>query len=142
VEAAERWPNSLNSRIVMSRADRRLTSVAEARTWHFFYEHHIARPEPQVEVHDEAGRLLGIVDFLWREHGVFLEFDGKIKYERFRRPGETLDDYLMREKRREEQICQVTGWVCIRITWADIENPVRTANRIRSVLEGRTKPAA
>lgn len=139
---ADRWPNSLHARIVLARADRRLTSVAEARTWHLFYEQQIVRPEPQVEVHDEWGSLLGIVDFLWREYGVFLEFDGRIKYERFRRAGESLEDYVMREKHREESICQVTGWVCIRITWADLENPVRTARRIRNVLAGRTKPAA
>lgn len=139
---AERWPNSLNARIVLSRADKKLTSVAEARTWHLFYEQRIARPEPQVEVFDEWGTLLGIVDFLWRRAGVFLEFDGRIKYEIYRRPGESLEAYLMREKRREEQICQVTGWVCIRITWADLENPLRTARRIRALLESRTTPAA
>jgi very-short-patch-repair endonuclease len=139
---AEHWPNSLHARIVLARADRRLTSVAEARTWHFFHEHHIPRPEPQVEVHDEWGHLLGVVDFLWRKHGVFLEFDGRIKYVRFRREGESLEEYLMREKRREEQICQLTGWVCIRITWADLQNPVRLAQRIRRLLEGRTQPAA
>ncbi len=42
---AERWPNSLHLRIVLARADRRLTSVAEARTWHLFHDHHIPRPE-------------------------------------------------------------------------------------------------
>ena len=141
-QRASRWANSLNARLVIARADRRLTSVAEARTWHLFHEQHIQRPEPQVEVFDELGRLLGIVDFLWRHRGVFLEFDGKLKYDRFRRPGETLEQYLMREKRREELICQVTGWVCIRITWADLENPLRTAARIRSILAGRGTPAA
>jgi hypothetical protein len=139
---AEHWPNSLHARIVLARADPRLTSVAEARSWHLFHEHHIPRPEPQVAVHDEWGVLLGFVDFLWRNHGVFLEFDGRIKYDLFRRKGESLEQYLMREKRREEQICQMTGWVCIRITWADLQHPVRTARRIRRMLEGRTEPAA
>ncbi|QIK76501.1 hypothetical protein [Nocardioides piscis] len=141
-KAAQRWPNSLHARIVLARADHRLTSVAEARTWQLFHDRGIPRPEPQVKVHDEFGALLGIVDFLWRKAGVFLEFDGRLKYEQFRRPGETLEQYLMREKRREELICQVTGWVCIRITWADLENPVRTARRISQLLSGRTKPAA
>lgn len=141
-ERADRWPNSLHARIVLARADRRLTSVAEARAWHLFHAQQIVRPEPQVEVHDEWGNLLGIVDFLWREYGVFLEFDGRIKYDHFRRPDETLEAYLMREKRREESICQLTGWVCIRITWADLENPLRTAGRIRNILAGRTNPAA
>ena len=106
--------------------------------WHLFFEQGIARPEPQVEVRDAHGNLLGIVDFLWRSLGVFLEFDGRIKYERHRRPGESLADYLMREKRREEQICVEKGWICIRITWADLQRPAVLARRIRKALESRT----
>lgn len=139
---ASRWPNSLSTRLVLARADHRLSSVAEIRTWHFFHEQRITRPEPQVEVHDDFGNLLGRVDFVWREYGVFLEFDGRIKYERHRRPGETLDEFLLREKRREEQICSATGWVCIRITWADLERPVLLARRIRKLLDSRRTPAA
>lgn len=138
---AARWPNSLSTRLVLARADVPLTSVAEARTWHFFHVQRIPRPDPQVEVYDDHGNLLGIVDFVWREAGVFLEFDGRIKYERFRRPGETLEDYLLREKRREEQICLTTGWVCIRITWADLERPVTLARRLRKVLASRSDVA-
>lgn len=138
-EMTERWPNSLNVRIVMARADHRLSNVAEARVWYLFHEQRLPLPEPQVKVLDEYGILLGIVDFLWREFGVFLEFDGKLKYEKFRGPGETLDEYLMREKRREEQICQVTGWVCIRIQWSDLQSPVRLAKRIAEVLASRVR---
>jgi hypothetical protein len=81
------------------------------------------------------------VDFAWRKYGVFLEFDGRIKYERFRRPNESLEDFLMREKRRELRICQLTGWVCVRIGWADLENPVPTAARIRGILDSRRTSA-
>jgi hypothetical protein len=88
-------------------------------------------------VRDGAGNLLGIVDFLWAQLGVFLEFDGRIKYERHRRPGESLADYLLREKRREEQICLDKGWICIRITWADLQRPAVLARRIRKALESR-----
>ena len=131
------WPGSLNTRLVLARADDRLTNVAEARTWHFFFAERIPRPEPQVAVHDDSDNLLGVVDFLWRSLGVFLEFHGRIKYEQHRLPGESLADYLMREKRREEQICTATGWVCIRITWADLERPVVLARRIRAALAAR-----
>ncbi|WP_107765601.1 hypothetical protein [Nocardioides terrigena] len=144
-EAAERWPNSLNARLVLARADAGLTSVAEARTWHLFHEQRIPRPEPQVAVPDEQGEIVGIVgivDFLWRELGVFLEFDGRIRYTKYRRPGETLEDYLMREKKREEKICLLTGWTCVRITWPDLENPLRTARRIQALLESRSRKGA
>ncbi|MBC2934607.1 hypothetical protein [Nocardioides sp. zg-1228] len=135
---ARHWPGSLATRLVLGRADSRLTNVAEARVWHFFFEHRVPRPEPQVEVVDDDGNLLGVVDFAWRGLGVFLEFDGRIKYERHRRPGESLADYLMREKRREEQICLATGWICLRITWGDLERPVVLARRIKRALASRT----
>jgi hypothetical protein len=134
---AARWPGSLGTRLVLARADARLTNVAEARVWHFFFEQGITRPEPQVEVRDAQGNLLGIVDFAWLALGVFVEFDGRIKYARHRRPGESLADYLMREKRREEQICVEKGWISIRITWADLQRPAVLARRIRKALESR-----
>jgi hypothetical protein len=100
----------------------------------------LPRPEPQYKVYDENGKLVARLDFAWPEYGVFLEFDGKMKYERYRREGETLDQFLMREKKRGELVCQLTGWVCLRIGWADLENPVITAQRIRKVLESRRRP--
>ena len=72
---------------------------------------------------------------------MFLEFDGRIKYERLRREGETLEDVILREKRREERICLQTGWVCIRITWEDLARPAVTARRIRAILQSR-RPVA
>ena len=61
---------------------------------------------------------------------------------RHRRKDETLEEYLMREKKREERICMLTGWVCIRITWADLADPERTAARIRRILDSRRRPVA
>lgn len=131
------WPETLGNHVLLHLVDGRMGSVAESRTDFLFWSQHVPRPEAQVEVRDEFNDLLGIVDFLWRDFGVFLEFDGKIKYEQFRRPGETLDEYLRREKLREERICQATGWVCIRISWADLATPASTARRIRRLLESR-----
>ena len=134
---ARHWPFSLNTRIVLSRADARLSNVAEARVWHFFHQQRIPRPEPQVEVFDGHGTMLGIVDFVWRHLGVFLEFDGRVKYDQHRRPGESVADYVLREKRREEQICLATGWICIRITWEDLARPLVLAAKIRRALAQR-----
>jgi hypothetical protein len=131
------WPETLGNHVLLHLVDKRMGSVAESRAGYLFWSQHLPRPEPQVEVRDEFNDLLGIVDFLWRDLGVFLEFDGKIKYSKFRRPGESLDEYLRREKLREENICQVTGWVCIRISWVDLEHPAATARRIRRLLESR-----
>lgn len=140
VDACKHWPDTLSATIVLRLCDARVQSVAESRTMFLCWDQHLPRPEPQVPIRDETGWVFAYTDFAWEEEGVFLEFDGRLKYERFRREGETLEQFLMREKRREEQICQLTGWVCIRITWADLEDPVRTARRIRRVLESRRRP--
>ena len=137
VKECQFWPNSLTSDIVLRLADPRLESVGEDRFSYLAYRQGLPKPTPQVEVFDETGLLFARVDFAWPELGVFLEFDGKVKYERFRREGETLDEFLMREKHREERICQLTGWVCIRITWADLHTPELLAARIRAMLASR-----
>ena len=140
-ERIQHWPGALRNQVVKRMADGRMQSVAESRVDHLFHLQGLPRPEPQVEVRDEWGHLVGIVDFVWKKFKLFLEFDGKVKYLKFRRPGETLDQFLLREKQREEKICQLTGWVCIRIGWTDLENPSRLASRIRALMASRN-PAA
>lgn len=90
---------------------------------------------PQYEVW-EAGWLIGRVDFAWPSHGVFLEFDGKEKYTKYLRQGESVVDAVLREKRREAEICRATGWRCVRIVWADLYRQRQTVAHIRSVLDG------
>ncbi len=140
VAAMKHWPHTLSAHVVLAMVDSRMESPAESRTYYMCRQQHLPRPQPQYDILDERGRVFARVDFAWPEHGVFLEFDGRMKYERFRRDGETLEQYLMREKRRGERICQLTGWVCLRIGWSDLENPVATAARIRGVLESRKRP--
>lgn len=140
VEARKQWPDTLATTIVLRLCDSRIQSAGESRTAFLCWAQHLPRPEPQVAVYDERGMLIAYADFAWRQQGVFLEFDGRIKYELFRREGETLEQFLMREKQREERICQLTGWVCIRITWADLAHPERTALRIRRILDDRRRP--
>lgn len=142
IEALKHWPRTLTAAIVQRLADPRVQSVAESRTLFLCWEQHLPRPEPQVAVADEFGHEFAFVDFCWRDAGVFLEFDGRIKYGRCRRQDETLEEFLMREKHREERICLLTGWICIRITWADLARPERTAARIRRILDSRRRPVA
>lgn len=131
------WPQSLSANLVARLADPRLESAGETRAAYLCWVQHLPSPTPQVGIVDERGHEFARVDFAWPEYGVFLEFDGREKYRRWRREGETLEEFLMREKRREERICQLTGWVCIRITWADLSRPERTAHRIRRILASR-----
>ena len=137
VQRMKHWPSTITSHLVVAMADHRPESVAETRAIWLCHDQRLPRPEPQVVILDERGRMFARVDLSWPAYGVFLEVDGRLKYELYRREGETLEEFLLREKRREELICQLTGWVCIRVTWADLENPVHTARRIRRILESR-----
>ncbi len=142
IESLKHWPRTLTATLVQRLADPRIASVAESRTLFMCWDQHLPRPELQIPVLDEFGHEFAYTDFGWPDAGVFLEFDGRIKYQRYRRKGETLEEFLMREKKREERICLLTGWVCIRITWADLADPVRTAARIRRILDSRRRPVA
>ena len=141
-DAHRDWPGSLTTNLVVHLADARLESVGEDRFSYLVFKQGLVRPEPQFEIFDELGTLVARVDFAWPELGVFVEFDGKVKYERYRRDGETLDDFLMREKAREELVCQLTGWTCVRITWADLARPELVASRIRKVMAARKSGVA
>jgi hypothetical protein len=116
--------------------------VREARFSYLIWRVHLPKPEPQLQIRDESGQLIAIVDFALPEFGVFIEFDGRLKHEMHRRDGESLNDFVLREKRREELVCTLMGWVCIRVTWDDLARPALTARRIRAVLEGRGKRSA
>jgi hypothetical protein len=35
-------------------------------------------------------------------------------------------------------VCLLTGWVCIRVTWEDLNRPEQLARRIRAVIASRT----
>jgi hypothetical protein len=137
IQSMAHWPGTLNASVVLGLADGRLESVGEHRSWHLFWSQNLPMPVPQYEVRDRSGRVVARADFAWPELGVFLEFDGKVKYEALVKEGDRASDVVFREKRREELICGLTGWRCIRITWVDLMNPARTAARIRAALAGQ-----
>lgn len=128
------WPESLKGDIVLRLADPRIESVGETRTFLVIWREGLPAPEPQYEIFDEYGNLVARVDFAWPEHGIFLEFDGREKYLQYRREGESVHDAILREKRREELICQITGWRCIRVVWADLERPGVLGMRLRNLF--------
>lgn len=131
----EQWPSSLRTDLVLRLADHRIESVAESRFVYLAWRQHLPAPEPQVEIADADGVVRARVDFAWPERGVFVEVDGRVKYEKLLRPGESVVDVVLREKKREELVCRLTGWRCLRVDWADLEHPERTARRIRAELD-------
>ena len=130
----KKWPNSLPLLRVVQLSDGRSESVGETRTRLLVHDHGLPLPVLQFRIEHPSGRLVARVDLAWPEHRLLLEFDGKIKYLELRRPGETVEEAVLREKRREDLIRELTGYRLIRVDWSDLETPERTAARIRRAL--------
>jgi hypothetical protein len=131
----EQWPRSLSSDVVLRLADPRCGgSIGEGRTFHLCWRHSLPMPVPQYPVTDRFGRIVAYLDFAWPTHRAFVEFDGKSKYQELLRAGESPTDVVLREKRREDLVRELTGWSCIRLVWADLYRPEHTAARIRDLL--------
>lgn len=129
----EQWPYSLKTDLVLRLGDAAMESVGETRTSFLLWRERLPASVPQYEVYD-GRRLVARLDFAFPEYGAWIEFDGRAKYEKFLRDGETVADAVLREKRREDRIREITGWRCLRITWADLADPERLAGRIREFL--------
>lgn len=129
----DRWPNSLTTGLVLRLADPRIESPGESRTSYFLWRRSLPTPIPQFEVYD-GGQFVARLDFALPEHGIWIEFDGRVKYQRHLRPGEDVTEAVLREKRREERIVELTGWRCLRLTWADLADAARLERRIRDLI--------
>jgi hypothetical protein len=133
------WPGAITLRLVIDFADERSESVGESLARLLFRRLGLPRPVLQFEIFGPGHRLAGRTDFAWPEHRVFGEFDGKTKYLRLRRPGESVTDTVLREKRREDLLREITDWRCIRLIWADLFEVEQTARRLLAIL---FRPAA
>ncbi|QYJ05219.1 hypothetical protein KUV85_05935 [Nocardioides panacisoli] len=129
----DHWPHSLRTDLVLRLADPRLASVGEVLTYLVFWRQHLPRPHLQLEIRDAD--FLAYLDFALPDHGVWVEFDGRAKYEKHRRTGESVTDAVLREKLREQRISELTGWRCLRLTWADLAHPERVAARLRRLID-------
>ena len=72
----------------------------------------------QHEVVDRHGRLVGRADFAWEQYATLGEFDGRVKYGALRRPGESAEDVVWREKREMDALRDLGGRWC-----ADVGRP-------------------
>jgi len=125
------WTDHLELVHKVSLASPGAQSVAESRCRLAFGDVGLPAPVLQLTIHDQDGRVVGIVDFAWPEHGVVVEFDGDVKYHRHRKPGETIEQMVLREKRREDRIRELTGWTVVRLSWSDLGDHGALAARLR-----------
>ena len=128
------WPHSRKLQVVVRLARIGSQSVGESRTRFLFFVQGLPQPELQYRVYDDWGNLIGICDFAWPEHRLLGEFDGKIKYGRLLKPGETASDVVFREKQREDALRETTGFGMIRYVYSDLARPQHTAARTRRKL--------
>jgi hypothetical protein len=120
----DRRPGSRRARAAVALADGRSGSEGESLSRVLFHRHDVPMPEPQYKVYDRDGVLVGITDFYWEDYCHVGEFDGKEKYSKYARAGETPGDSVFREKRREDAVrSQQLGMT--RWTWRDLM-PVHT----------------
>jgi hypothetical protein len=131
------WPNTGRLQITLRLAQPGSESVGESRNRYLFWSQHLPKPVLQFEVYAHDGVLVGITDFAWPDHGLLGEFDGRVKYGRFLRSGESIADAIYREKLREDLLRELTGWSMIRFIWADLDRPAVSAARVRRMLNRR-----
>lgn len=127
------WPDTQHLQVVTRLADGRAESVGESRSLFLFWSQRLPMPELQFEVRD-GGRVVALTDFAWPDHKLIVEFDGRVKYGKYLRPDEDPGDAVFREKRREDLVRRLTGWRVVRLVWADLAYPVRTAEMLRSLM--------
>jgi hypothetical protein len=130
----KQWPDTRGLQIVVRFADGASGSAGEARGRWLCYGQGLPAPVLQFEVRDASGELIGISDFAWPAHQLLGEFDGRMKYGRLLREGETPGDAVFREKCREDAMREQTGWRMVRLVWADLAQPAATAARIRRMM--------
>ena len=128
------WPDHLDLALKVSLADGRSESVLETLLRLRMGESSLPMPVLQYEVHEPSGLLVGRTDFAWPDRRALGEADGAEKYHRYRRQGETLEQMVMREKKREDRMRELTGFQMIRFVWRDLYRWSDTQRRLERVL--------
>ena len=81
-----------------------------------------------------GGRKLGRSDYGWHGGRLLGEFDGKIKYGRLLKPGESAGDVVFKEKLREDAL-RDNGSRIVRWVWAELAQPHLVVERIHRAYE-------
>jgi hypothetical protein len=128
------WPFARHLAIPLDLASDGAGSIGESRGNWLFHRAGVPRPKAQAEVRRADGSLVGITDWWWPAQRTYGEFDGQVKYGRLLRPGQQAGDVVFAEKRREDEIRELTGATVIRLVWSDFDAPAATAARLHRVL--------
>ncbi|HJV13423.1 MAG TPA: hypothetical protein VJ625_05980 [Propionibacteriaceae bacterium] len=124
-----RWPGTRQARRAIALLDPRSESPGESVSRVRLHQEGLPAPEPQQDIHDEERRLVALVDFSWKQQRTIGEFDGKIKYGRLLKPGQSIEDVVFAEKVREDALRDL-GWQIVRWLWADLYRPGVIRDRV------------
>lgn len=104
-------------------------SPGESRSRALIHDLGFKPPSLQVPIQTDKGAYR--VDFCWEEARVIGEFDGRVKYFDDRvLNGRDPREVLYAEKQREDALRRA-GWIVIRWTWQDLNEPARFAALLR-----------
>ncbi len=126
-------PGAGRARQVIAFADGRSESVGESRSRVAIHRAGLPPPDLQVKIFSATGTLVGRTDFGWEDRRTLGEFDGRIKYGRLARPGQSAGDVAFEEKCREDRI-RDEGWRVVRWTWGELDAAGTATERIRRAL--------
>ena len=115
-------------------ADGRSESPGESRLRLDMHRAGLEAPVLQICVYAADGRFLGRADLGYPEQGLLMEFDGKAKYTKLRKVGQSIDEVVLAEKAREDLI-RGLGYTVIRFDWNELANPPAAIAKIRENLE-------
>lgn len=127
-------PGAGRVRQIFAFSDGQSESVGESVTRVQFRQLGLPRPELHVSIVETDGAAIGRVDFLMARPGTVIEFDGRVKYEKLLRVGESASDVVYREKLREDAI-RATGLDVVRMIWRDHVNDAAVLRRCIAAFE-------
>lgn len=140
VDQAARRQGSAAARRMAAFSDGRAESVGESTSRVVLMQARMPKPDLQFEVFDDLGLLARRTDFCWPEQRTVGEFDGRVKYGRLLRPGQSAGDVIHAEKLREDLLRDL-GWGVVRWTWIDLGRPEVIVRRLeRAFVRGSRAP--
>ncbi len=128
LRVARLGPGRADARAAVDLADGLAESPGESWARVLFTSLGLPKAQPQAEIRDRRGRLVGRVDFLFAAQRTIVEFDGLVKY-----GGAEGRQALVDEKRREDAL-RALGYQMVRLTWRDLHDPALVDRLIKEAF--------
>ncbi|WP_433829933.1 DUF559 domain-containing protein [Actinoplanes sp. CA-015351] len=125
VRERRHWPRTAQAEEVIRLADPRAASPMETRLRLLIHDAGLPTPQPQYEVRNDHGHLIGRVDLGWHTKRVAAEYEGDHHRDR---------DQFRHDLARVNEL-RMAGWIVLRFTANDVlRSPQKTAAMIAAEL--------